>query len=89
MHKQRRRRREPLLPPVSAVPCEDCCSPAPCRCCLVHAALTGYSFLCWISFAARQTGFTTDRRPKYDYEARRRALRASWFPGSRQELARC
>ena len=36
-----------------------------------------------------QTGFTTDSRPKYNYEARRAALRASWFPGSPQELARC
>lgn len=36
-----------------------------------------------------QTGFTTDlTNPKYNYEARRRALRATWFPGSRDELQR-
>ncbi|PRW20177.1 putative beta-1,3-galactosyltransferase 12 [Chlorella sorokiniana] len=41
-----------------------------------------------LAFVGVQTGFTTDSRPKYNYEARRAALRASWFPGSRQELAR-
>ncbi|KAI7840006.1 hypothetical protein COHA_006271 [Chlorella ohadii] len=41
-----------------------------------------------LAFVGVQTGFTTDPRPKYNYEARRAALRASWFPGSRQELAR-
>ena len=34
-----------------------------------------------------QTGFTVDRsNPKYDYGLRRRALRASWFPASPEEL---
>lgn len=41
-----------------------------------------------LAYVGVQTGFTTDPRPKYNYEARRRALRASWFPGSQQELAR-
>ncbi len=48
-----------------------------------HSALTPGS-----SPLPPQTGFTADPRPKYNYEARRAALRASWFPGSRQELAR-
>ncbi|KAL4422945.1 hypothetical protein ABPG75_009142 [Micractinium tetrahymenae] len=41
-----------------------------------------------LAYVGVQTGFTTDPRPKYNYEARRQALRASWFPGRRQELDR-
>lgn len=41
-----------------------------------------------LAFVGVQTGFTTDPRPKYNYEARRRALRASWFPSGRAELER-
>lgn len=34
-----------------------------------------------------QTGFTLDHsNPKYDYGLRRRALRATWFPASQEEL---
>jgi galactosylxylosylprotein 3-beta-galactosyltransferase len=37
--------------------------------------------------APAQTGFTTDRsNPKYDYAARRAALRATWFPPSQRAL---
>ena len=36
-----------------------------------------------------QTGFTTDHsNPKYNYEARRRALRAAWFPPTQEALDR-
>ncbi|PSC68247.1 putative glucan 1,3-alpha-glucosidase [Micractinium conductrix] len=41
-----------------------------------------------LAFVGVQTGFTTSPLPKYNYEARRLALRSSWFPGSKQELER-
>lgn len=59
------------------LPCHRCCR---FPCCSLCSLVETFTF--------HQTGFTTDPRPKYNYEARRRALRASWFPGSQQELAR-
>lgn len=35
-----------------------------------------------------QTGFTTDPRPKYNYERRRAQLRAAWFPPNREAMDR-
>ena len=44
---------------------------------------------CCLCCRLPQTGFTTDPRPKYNYEARRAALRASWVPPTQAALDRC
>ena len=46
--------------------------------------------VCWLSVhsVALQTGFTTSTEAKYNYKARREALRRTWFPDSQEGLDR-
>lgn len=41
-----------------------------------------------LAFIGVQTGFTTSTETKYNYKARRAALRATWFPDSQEGLDR-
>lgn len=45
---------------------------------------------CWLNIhsVALQTGFTTSTEAKYNYKARREALRHTWFPDSQEGLDR-
>ena len=45
---------------------------------------------CWLNIhsVALQTGFTTSTEAKYNYKARREALRCTWFPDSQEGLDR-